>query len=183
MRVLGVGGKQLFVDRMRLGDEGEARTLVGLLVVEAGGVLVDLRQVAEDARFIGPLAEERLVDRLAAGELLGGVRAVGEGAAGVGQILAGLEVGPDLHRSLGELDGAPSMLPRGRVGRLVEKTEGEVALQHRRLVQRVGAVGVDLREPRDELLGFPQRPARSLDVAHVGVALDALNASELHVGG
>src|SRR5688572_16906010 len=85
LRVLGVGGEQLLVDRMRLGDQIEARTLLALLVVETGRVLVDLRQVAEDARFIGPLAEERLVDRLAARELLGGVRAVGEGTAGGGR--------------------------------------------------------------------------------------------------
>ena len=75
------------------------------------------------------------------------------------------------------------MLLRRGVLPLVEEAEGEVALDRHRLVQGLGPVGVQLQQPLDDLLRLPERPAGGLGVPDVGLALEALDAGELHVGG
>src|SRR5688572_9430387 len=90
--VLGVGAEKLLVDRPGLDDEVEAGAVLALLIVEAGDVLVYLGQVPQYTRLVRLLEEERFVDLPAAAEGLGGVRAVGKGTVGVGQVFPRLEV-------------------------------------------------------------------------------------------
>ena len=49
-------------------------------------------------------------------------------------------------------------------------------------MQGLGPARIQRQQPLDELLRLPQRPAGGLQVPHVGLALDALDAGELHVG-
>ena len=176
------GRQQLLVDHARLVDEIEARPVRVLPVVEAGDVLVDLGQVPQHLRVVRLLEEERFVDLAAASEGFDGVRAVGEGAVGVGLVVPRLEVRPDPHQALGQRDGLPGVSLCCGIVPVPEEAERESALHQDRLVQGVGSVGVQLQQPLDELLRLPERPAGGLHVADVGLALDALDPGELHVG-
>ena len=108
---------------------------------------------------------------------------VAEGTVGVGQVFPRLEVGPDRHRALGQLDGPPGVLLGRLVLALVEEAEGEVALDRHRLVQGIGPLGVQPQQPLDDLFRLPQRPAGGLGLPDVGLALEALDTCELHVRG